>query len=51
MMRKGVIVRPMNGYGLPEHVRITIGTAEENERSISALREVLAEEAETTPSG
>ena len=41
MMKKGVIARPMNGYGLPKHVRITIGTAAENERCIAALNEVL----------
>ena len=27
LLRKGVIVRPMNGYGLPHHLRITVGTA------------------------
>jgi len=31
----------MDGYGFPEHVRITVGTAAENERLIDALRAVL----------
>jgi histidinol-phosphate aminotransferase len=37
-MREGVIVRPLHGFGMPEHVRISIGTPEENERLIKALR-------------
>jgi histidinol-phosphate aminotransferase len=41
LLRKGVIVRPLNGYGLPNHVRITVGTAAENARLCAALREVL----------
>jgi len=41
LMRKGVIVRPMGMYGLPQHLRVTIGTPRENERFISALREIL----------
>jgi histidinol-phosphate aminotransferase len=40
LLRKGVIVRPLAGFGMPEHVRITIGTAEENERLVKALREL-----------
>jgi len=41
MQKEGVIVRPMDGYGLPRHVRITIGTREENERCIHTLSRVL----------
>lgn len=33
----GVIARPMGGYGLPEFLRISIGTREENERFLAAL--------------
>jgi histidinol-phosphate aminotransferase len=40
LLRKGVIVRPLAGFGMPGHVRITIGTAEENERLVKALREL-----------
>jgi len=43
LMRKGVIVRPMDGYGLPQYVRITVGTQAENERCVSALESVLRE--------
>lgn len=37
----GVIVRPMRGYGLPDYLRITVGTEYENQALIRALREVL----------
>lgn len=42
MLQHKVIVRPMNGYKLPEWVRITIGTPEQNRKCISALRHVLS---------
>jgi histidinol-phosphate aminotransferase len=41
LLRKGVIVRPMNGYGYPHHVRISVGLPEENRRLIAALSEVI----------
>ena len=41
MLRKGVIVRAMSGYKLPEWVRISIGTMPENERCIEVLDELL----------
>ena len=41
MLRKGVIVRAMSGYKLPEWVRISIGTMPENERCIEVLDEVM----------
>jgi histidinol-phosphate aminotransferase len=41
LLREGVIVRPMASFGLPEHVRITIGTRAENERLVEALRRIL----------
>ena len=37
LLKRGVIVRPVAGYQLPEHLRITIGTAQENERLLAAL--------------
>ena len=41
LVRQGVIVRRVGNYGLPEHLRISIGTAEENQRLLQALRQVL----------
>jgi histidinol-phosphate aminotransferase len=43
LLREGVIVRPMAGFGLPEHVRITIGTPKENEKLIKALQKIREE--------
>jgi histidinol-phosphate aminotransferase len=43
LLPAGVIVRPVAGYGFPNHLRITVGTPEENERCIAALRAVLGE--------
>jgi histidinol-phosphate aminotransferase len=41
LLRKGVIVRPVAGYGMPEFLRVTIGTQTQNQRFISALLEVV----------
>jgi histidinol-phosphate aminotransferase len=41
LLRQGVIVRPMAGYAFPEHVRVTVGTPEENRRLVAALERVL----------
>jgi len=38
LLRQGVIVRPIANYGMPRHLRITVGLPEENERCLSALR-------------
>lgn len=37
LQQRGIIVRPVANYGLPNHMRISIGTAEENEKMLSAL--------------
>ncbi len=41
LLREGVIVRPIGGYGLPNHLRVTVGLAEQNERLLAALKKVL----------
>ncbi|MCX8107247.1 MAG: aminotransferase class I/II-fold pyridoxal phosphate-dependent enzyme, partial [Verrucomicrobiae bacterium] len=41
MQKLGVIVRPMGGYQLPQHVRISIGTPQENHKCFEALCRVL----------
>ena len=41
MLKRGVIVRAMRGYKLPEWVRISIGTPEQNARCLEVLDEVL----------
>ena len=42
LLGRGVILRPMGGYGLPEYSRITVGTVDEHRRLLAALDEVLA---------
>jgi histidinol-phosphate aminotransferase len=42
LLQRGVIVRPIAGYGLPNALRVTIGTSAENQHFITALTEVLA---------
>lgn len=38
LQRRGVIVRPVKSYGLPEWIRVTVGTREQNERFLAELR-------------
>jgi histidinol-phosphate aminotransferase len=42
LLRKGVIVRPIGVYELPDHLRISIGTAAENQVLLQALADTLA---------
>lgn len=41
LIARGVVLRPMAGYGLPECLRITVGNAAENARLLQALDEAL----------
>ncbi len=41
LLRKGVIVRPCEPFGLPTHLRVDVGTPETVERFAAALKEVL----------
>jgi histidinol-phosphate aminotransferase len=41
LLQKGVIVRPVANYGMPDHLRVTVGRAEENARLLAALEQVL----------
>jgi histidinol-phosphate aminotransferase len=43
LLKQGVIVRPLSGYGMPNHLRVTVGTSRENERFLDALKHVLKE--------
>jgi histidinol-phosphate aminotransferase len=42
LMAKGIIVRAMASYQLPDWIRVTVGTEAQNRRFIAELREVLA---------
>jgi len=41
LLAEGVIVRPIAGYGMPEHLRVTVGLPEQNERFLAALERAL----------
>lgn len=41
LLREGVIVRALAGYGLPQHLRVTVGQPQENQRFLAALDKVL----------
>lgn len=38
VLRRGVMVRPASGWGLIAWIRVTVGTAEQNRRSLGALK-------------
>jgi histidinol-phosphate aminotransferase len=42
LLREGVIVRPVANYGMPNHLRVTVGLADENGRFLNAMEKVLA---------
>ena len=41
LLQKGVIVRPVANYGMPQHLRVSIGLTQENSRFLLALKDVL----------
>jgi histidinol-phosphate aminotransferase len=41
LLQQGVIVRPIGGYGMPEHLRVSVGLESENERFLRALQAAL----------
>lgn len=41
LLNEGVVVRPIAGYGMPKHLRVTVGLPQENERFLSTLRKVI----------
>ena len=41
LLRRGVIVRPVANYGMPEYLRVSVGLPEQNARCLAALAEVL----------
>ena len=41
LLQLGVIVRPLAGYGMPNHLRVSVGLPQENQRFLEALAQVL----------
>ena len=48
LLKKGIIVRRMKSYDLPEWIRVSVGTPEQNERFLEVLKEALAKFEETS---
>ena len=42
LLQKGIIVRPVANYAMPDHLRVTVGRADENARLLAALEQVLS---------
>lgn len=42
LLQEGVIVRPLANYGMPNHLRVTVGLEEENHRFLAALEKVTS---------
>jgi histidinol-phosphate aminotransferase len=42
LLKQGVIVRPVNNYGLPQWLRVSIGLPEENSAFLNALKKALS---------
>lgn len=47
LQRRGLILRPVAGYGLPQFLRLSLGTDEENEAVLAALADFLAAHPDT----
>ncbi|WNQ09348.1 histidinol-phosphate transaminase [Paenibacillus aurantius] len=43
LLRRGIIVRKGDTWGLPDHLRISVGSEEENEAFVRALEEIAGE--------
>ncbi|MCF6194711.1 MAG: aminotransferase class I/II-fold pyridoxal phosphate-dependent enzyme, partial [Kangiellaceae bacterium] len=41
LLRKGVIVRPVGNYNMPNHLRVSIGLEQENQKYIDVLKEII----------
>lgn len=41
LLHEGVIVRPLKAYDMPKHIRVTIGTPEQNERFLLTMKKIL----------
>jgi histidinol-phosphate aminotransferase len=42
LLQQGIIVRPLVGYGLPNHLRVSVGLEAENERFCLALESIMS---------
>lgn len=42
LLKKGVILRPVVNYGLPQHLRVSVGLGSENKKAVKALKDILS---------
>jgi histidinol-phosphate aminotransferase len=42
LLHEGIIVRPIENYGLPNYLRLTVGRKDENDRMLQSMKKVLA---------
>lgn len=42
LLQQGIIVRPLGAYALPNHLRVTVGKPEQNERFLNALASIIS---------
>ncbi|PIY05995.1 MAG: histidinol-phosphate transaminase, partial [Gallionellales bacterium CG_4_10_14_3_um_filter_54_96] len=45
LLELGVIVRPIGNYALPDYLRVSIGLESQNQKFLSAMKQILGEEA------
>ena len=43
LLELGVIVRPIGNYGMPDYLRVSIGLESQNQKFLSALKQILGE--------
>ena len=41
LLRRGIIIRPLKSYGLPEHLRVSVGNAQENRLFLAAMDDIV----------
>jgi len=44
LLRRGVVIRPMAGWGYTTSARVTVGTMEQNRKFVQILKEVLSDD-------
>ena len=44
LISRGIVVRPLQNYGLPGHLRVTLGLPDDNRRFLTALKQIMNDE-------
>ena len=50
LLLEGVIVRPLVAYGMPRHIRVTIGTSDQIDRFLQSIEKIVCYSTETARS-